>query len=100
VLQNRGNGGLDHFIAHSVQRANAIQRPLVQETLGEYEGIYSATPHITYFEEMSCGLCHLQVGRKNLDETIPRTQLSSNGKDCDRKVLYIRAAVEGFDVGS
>ncbi len=65
---------------------------------GEYKGIYTATPHITYFGEMSCGVCHLQVGRKNLDETIPRTQLSSNGKGCNRKVLYIQAAVEGFDV--
>jgi hypothetical protein len=91
---------LGHFIAHSFQRVDAIQRPLVQETLGEYEGINSATPHITYFGEMPCNLCHLQVGRKNLDETIPRTQLSSNGKGCDWKVLYIRAAVEGFDVGN
>jgi hypothetical protein len=32
-----------------------------------------------------------------LDETMPRTQLSSNGKDCNWKVLYIWAAVHRIE---
>ncbi len=98
MLQNRGNGSLGHFIAHSFQCTNAIHGPLVQETTREYEGIYSSTTHITNVGEMSCGVRHLSVRRKNFDDTIPGTQLSGPGTSCNRKVLYVRAAVACMDV--
>jgi hypothetical protein len=48
---------------------------------------------------MSHCVCHLSVGRTNLDERIPGMQLSGYGKSCDRKVLYIQVAIAWMEVG-
>mgnify|MGYP000535703656 CR=1 FL=1 len=54
---------------------NAIQGPSAQETTGEYDRVHSDTTNNACIGKIHCGLCHLPMGRTDLDETIPGTKL-------------------------